>query len=313
MIKVEQYKSSYKESWDKFILSAKNGHFMFCRDYMEYHSDRFIDHSLMFSNEGKLVALLPANLANNILYSHQGLTFGGLILSADMKTSLMLDIVDTLIEYLKNNHIKKLIYKHLPYVYPLLPSQEDLYALHTRGAKLYRVDIASTIYLDHPLDFSHGRKDGIRKALKANLSIIKSNDYETFYLILTETLNTRHNATPTHSLEEIKLLVSRFPENISLHVTINHENQVLAAVMLFEMNHWVHVQYIASSEQGKKAGALDLLFKELINKIYTNKKFFNFGISTESEGKVLNNGLITQKEGFGAMAVVHNFFELNIE
>lgn len=40
---------------------------MFNRDFMEYHADRFEDFSLIFKNEkGKIVALLPGNIKDNI-------------------------------------------------------------------------------------------------------------------------------------------------------------------------------------------------------------------------------------------------------
>ncbi|RTK92303.1 MAG: GNAT family N-acetyltransferase [Rickettsiales bacterium] len=312
MLKIEKYLLSYKSSWDEFILNAKNGHFMFYRDYMEYHSDRFKDHSLIFTYEGSIVALLPANIVDNVLYSHQGLTFGGLIFDKDMKSTLMIDIFSILIQYLKDLNIKKLVYKNIPYIYCTMPAQEDLYALFKFGAKLSRVDITSTIDLSTKIGFSGGRKDGIRKARNSKLKVVKSDNYTAFYQILEEVLTSKHQVKPTHTLREIELLAKTFPQYISLYNTVNQDNTVLAATLIFEMNHWVHVQYIASSEQGKKLGALDILFQELINTIYSDKKIFDFGTSTESQGKVLNRGLIAQKEGFGARAVVHNLYELDI-
>jgi hypothetical protein len=312
MIEVKLYQSSNKEQWDNFILNAKNGHFMFCRDYMDYHSDRFRDHSLMFSIDSELIAILPANISDNMLFSHQGLTFGGVISGSTMTTPTMKNILEALISFLKEQNIKKLIYKSIPYIYYQLPAQEDAYALHVLGAKLYRVDITSTIFKEAQIEFSSRRKRGIKKAQKASLSIVKNSDYESFYLMLSNLLKEKHNTTPTHSVEEMKLLAGRFPQNISLYSAIDPQGLGMAYTMIFEMNHWVHAQYIISSEAGRELGALDLLFDELINKVYSTKKVFDFGISTESQGKVLNNGLITQKEEFGARAVVHNFYELDI-
>ncbi|EAI4884208.1 TPA: GNAT family N-acetyltransferase, partial [Campylobacter coli] len=108
---------------------AKNGLFMFDRNYMDYHSDRFIDNSLMFYENEKLIALLPCNVSQNILYSHQGLTFGGFIVDENMKQSKMLECFEVLKEYMKENNFKKLIYKSTPYIYHKIPAQEDLYAL----------------------------------------------------------------------------------------------------------------------------------------------------------------------------------------
>jgi hypothetical protein len=73
-----------------------------------------------------------------------------------------------------------------------------------------------------------------------------------------------------------------------------------------------HAQYIAAGEDGKRAGALDALFAWLIEERYRDKRYFDFGISTEGDGRVLNEGLIDQKEGFGARGVVHDRYELDV-
>ena len=52
---------------------------------MEYHNDRFEDFSLMVYKNGKLIALLPANKKDNIVYSHQGLSYGGVVYMKDVK------------------------------------------------------------------------------------------------------------------------------------------------------------------------------------------------------------------------------------
>lgn len=228
-----------------------------------------------------------------------------------MKACLMIEVVDTLIHYLRGAKINKLIYKHIPYSYHSVPSQEDFYALYQRGAKLSRVDIASTINLQDKPKFSNGRKDGIRKALRTNLNISKSNDFKSFYSILAERLELKYSNTPVHSLYEMELLANRFLDNISLYGAYEN-NDLVSGVLIYEMNNWAHVQYIASSERGRNNGALDLIFDKLINEVYINKNFFNFGISSESEGRFINSGLISQKEGFGARTIVHHFLELDI-
>ena len=45
MLKVIKYTRPLKEEWDAFVDVSKNGTFMLIRDYMDYHADRFIDHS----------------------------------------------------------------------------------------------------------------------------------------------------------------------------------------------------------------------------------------------------------------------------
>ena len=58
-------------------------------------------------------------------------------------------------------------------------------------------------------------------------------------------------------------------------------------------------------------GCLDHLISYLINDRYNDKKYFSFGISTEDGGKILNNGLISFKESFGARGITNDFYRLN--
>jgi Acetyltransferase (GNAT) domain len=309
---IERYKNTKKDIWDDFILSSKNGIFMFRRDYMEYHADKFIDHSLMIYEEGKLISLLPANISNNVLYSHQGLTFGGFVNDCQMKTYKMLEIFSSLKDYLIENNFNKLIYKVLPHIYHKYPAEEDLYALFINNAVLFRTDVTTTISLDNKTPFSELRKRGAKKAIKNGIKVDISSDFNAYMNVLTAVLQENYQKKPVHSCKEIQLLASLFPENIKLF-TAKREQKILAGVVVYEYNNIVHCQYIASSNEGKKIGALDAIFSYLINEFYNNKKYFDFGISTENNGLYLNQGLINQKEGFGGRAIVHNFFEWKIK
>lgn len=313
MLYVEKYQPDNKKLWDEYILSSKNGHFMFCRDYMEYHSDRFEDLSLIFFDEKKrITALLPANLSGDVCYSHQGLTFGGLIISDKTSTQDVMDVFQSLIIYLKNNQVIKFIYKGIPFFYSALSSQEDLYALHLNGARIKRRDVASVINLDLVPRYSKGRKWSVNKSKKEKIKIIESSDYVLFWDLLNNTLRNNHDARPVHSIDEIILLKDRFPENIKLYVAKKNE-EIIAGTIIFENNGVAHTQYIANSDKGREIGAIDGVIDHLIQNKYQSFRFFSFGISTENNGEVLNAGLIAQKEGFGARAVVHDFYELNIK
>ena len=312
-MKIEKYSSNYKIIWDKFVKNSKNTHFFFLRDYMEYHSDRFEDFSLMvFDEMNKLITILPSNVKEKVLYSHQGLTFGGFIVDDKMKTETMLEIFDLLKQFLEKNNIKKLVYKCIPYIYHIKPSEEDRYALFRNEAKLIRRDVTSTIDLTEQARYSKGRKWTINKAKKESIEIFESNDYEIFWELLTGVLESNHEAKPVHTVEEIRKLASLFPKNIRLFLAKKDE-KILSGALIYENQNIVHTQYLANSEEGRELGALDLLIDYLIKDIYKNKKYFDFGISNEDAGRYLNTGLISQKEGFGARAVVHDFYELEIK
>ena len=48
MISVEQYSEDKRNIWDNFVQNSRTPMFMFERNFMEYHKDRFQDNSLMF-------------------------------------------------------------------------------------------------------------------------------------------------------------------------------------------------------------------------------------------------------------------------
>ena len=312
-MKIEKYSSNYKIIWDKFVKNSKNTHFFFLRDYMEYHSDRFEDFSLMvFDEMNKLITILPSNVKEKVLYSHQGLTFGGFIVDDKMKTETMLEIFDLLKHFLKEHDIKKLVYKCIPYIYHIKPSEEDRYALFRNDAKLIGRDVTSTIDLTEQVRYSKGRKWTINKAKKESIQTFQSDDYEIFWELLTGVLESNHEAKPVHTLDEIKKLASFFPKNIKLFLAKKDE-RIVSGALIYENQNIVHTQYLANNHEGRELGALDLLIDYLIKDIYKNKKYFDFGISNEDAGRYLNTGLISQKEGFGARAVVHDFYELEIK
>lgn len=306
------YCESQKNAWNSFLTSSKNPHFIYYRDYMEYHSDRFADFSIMVYNEkSKLIAIMPANICNSIVYSHQGLTFGGLVVQDDMKTETMLHIFKSLLSFLEQKNIKKLIYKCMPYIYHIKPSEEDRYALFINNAKLTRRDVTSAIYLDGDITYSKGRKWMINKAKKNNIVICESSDFKSFWLLLEEVLDEKYNAKPTHALAEIEKLANNFRKNIRLFLAL-FDGIPVSGALIYENNVVAHTQYLANSSIGRDVGALDFLIDHLIKNIFNKKKYFDFGISNENQGRYLNTGLISQKEGFGARAVVHDFFELDI-
>src|SRR5262249_53402683 len=112
---------------------------------MDYHADRFVDHSLLFHRDGRLMALLPATLheADQTPISHGGLTFGGVLSGPDLTAGPMLDLFSGLAHYLRERGIVRLLYKAVPHIYHETPAEEDRYALFRAGARLYRRDVTT--------------------------------------------------------------------------------------------------------------------------------------------------------------------------
>lgn len=312
-ITVERYCDRLKEEWDKFIDTSKAPHFMFKRDFMEYHSDRFNDFSLIFRDDkNRIISLLPANITESILYSHQGLTFGGFLTNSKMTASTMLDVFNKLLEYLKPLHIKKIIYKCIPYIYSSLPNQEDLYAIFIANGSLIRRDVSSTILMSQPITYSKGRKWGINRAKKNDVEIAKFEKASLAWPLIREVLNNYYETEPTHTEKEIDFLQSKFPENITAYYAHIH-NAPVAVAITFDTDLVAHTQYLAVNNEGREVAALDYLIDQIIEDKKNKVTYFDFGISNEDSGRYLNEGLISQKEGFGARAVVHDFYEIEIK
>lgn len=308
-MEIRRYRREDKELWNSFVSKARNATFLFDRNYMDYHADRFEDNSFMFYHKGKLKAVLPANVAGDTLYSHQGLTYGGLLLDKKATVEDVLECFDSLNSWLRKNGISKVVYKALPWIYQQYPSQEDLYALTWKcKAQLISRDIASTIVVDNKLKFAESRKSGIRKALSLNIEVGESNDVDGFWHVLEDNLGNRYNAKPVHTASEMKLLMSRFPNSIKLYVA-KMNGEIVGGTLIYVTPQVVHTQYISASVEGKKHGALDLLFDYIINKVYANCRYFDFGKSTEQGGAYLNEPLIFQKEGFGGRGVCYDWYQ----
>lgn len=311
-MKVVRYTPKKKKEWNDFAHASKNGTFLHLRDYMDYHSDRFRDHSLLFvDGNDKLAALLPANEEDGTLISHGGLTYGGVITGAQMTASRMLEAFDALVAYARKAGISRVVYKTIPSLYHKLPADEDRYALFRHKAALNRCDVLSVVDQRQRLPYQERRTRKIKQARGASLAIEESRDFAAFWRVLEQNLSTRHGKKPVHSCAEIELLAGRFPDHIRLHICRDAE-EVLAGVVIYDTGLAAHAQYIAASERGKQLGALDLVFAELLEVVYVEHRYFDFGISTEQNGQHLNIGLVEQKEGFGARTLVHDHYELVI-
>ena len=322
-----------KETWDAFIDMSKNGTFLLKRGFMDYHSDRFFDCSLLIytgispDEEFKeknlttkdLVAVFPANWdkEQRIVYSHQGLTYGGLVVLPDVTQKEVMDMMQAILQYYRDYmQAQRMVYKPIPYIYSSIPSGEDLYALFRVGAQLSRRLVSTCVSMRNPMKMMTLRIRQAKKAVEHGFYIDRMTEGDTqtlqeYWTLLEEVLEKYHDAHPTHTLQEMESLMRNFPRNIRLYI-VRHEKRIVAGVIIFECRRVAHVQYIASGEEGRTYGALDLLFRHLINERYKQFDYLDLGTSNENDGRVLNEGLIFQKEGFGGRAVCYDTYEVSI-
>lgn len=312
MIDIQRYTADRADEWNQFVAASKNGTFLFDRGFMDYHSDRFCDHSLLVYRGRRLYALLPANEKDNTLVSHGGLTYGGLIMDNRCSAKGILESFLAINDYLRQQGVLNVVYKAVPWIYHQLPAEEDLYALTSVcHAHLTIRDISSAIVASHRQKFTEARRSGLRKALKAGLKVCESDDVDAFWNILNDNLTKKYAVHPVHTVDELRLLRSRFPNQIKLWLVFDG-NTPLGGTLLFLTPQVLHTQYISATTYGKQIGAIDLLFDHLINNIYKDYPYIDFGKSTVSDSADLNEQLIFQKEGFGARAVCYDTYEYKI-
>lgn len=316
MVEIRRYTVEYRTEWDAFVDKSKNGSFLFKRDYMDYHADRFVDHSLVFLNrKGNIIALLPANLKEDKLYSHQGLTYGGFILSTKTTVETVLELFSVTLEYLRSEGVKELYYKQVPSCYHLCPAEEDEYALWRNNAEMVVCNISATVPLNHTsqdIPFERRRNRGISRAKEQGYEVVGTDSPDDFWPIMVNNLREKYDASPVHTLEEMKLLMSRFPENIRCFLAKKNDKAEAGAI-IYITQQTVHVQYAHATPDGKTEGALDLLYATLIDKYRTSGyHYFDIGTSNEDGGRYLNENLIAQKEGFGARGIAYKQWRLDI-
>jgi hypothetical protein len=313
-MKIVRFSAEYQTDWDAFVSNSKNGSFLFYRNYMSYHQDRFHDHSLLFYDDKEnLVALFPANEREQRLDSHGGLTYGGFVTDAEMKVSKFLACIGALLQYAQGRGFKEIRYKSIPHIYHRIPAQEDLYALHLLQATCISRSLITAIDKRQPVEFQTRRVRQLKTARKNGLVVKQSEDLAAYWHILSSLLQTVHNTQPVHTLAEIQHLQTLFPENIKLFASYRGD-EMLAGILVYESQQVARTQYIAANPEGRNLGALDLIFDFLINEVYRDKPYIEFGTSErQNSAASLNAGLIDQKEGFGARAVIQDQYLIQLD
>lgn len=310
---VLRFNQQHTDLWNDFVATSKNATFLFDRRYMDYHADRFEDHSLMFFNsENKLRAIIPANISNKTWISHQGLTYGGLLMSERTTAEEVQEIFLAMNDYLRDNGIEKVVYKPVPHIYHRIPAEEDLYSLfNICKAHLSNRLISSAIDLQQPLKWNRDRRYGINKAKAGGVVVEESNSWEEFWNVLIFNLEHKYGATPVHSLKEILMLHERFPDNIKLF-TASVNDRIVGGTIIYKMHSVAHTQYISANTEGKKLRVLDALFDHILHKTDWGVRYFDFGTSNEDGGNTLVCPLIYQKEGFGGRGICYDCYEYTI-
>ncbi len=320
------YSVNRRELWDDFVDNSKNGTFLLKRGFMDLQADRYFDCSVMvfegvdMNDENReaeltaqnLVALMPANWdeKEQTVHSHQGLTYGGLILRQTATQLEVMEIIrDIALFYISYLQARRLVYKPIPYIYSSLPSAEDLYALFRAHARLTQRRLSTAVPIRNPLRMRTTQMQQARKAIDYGFYIdrMPEGDWQSldeYWQLLTDEL-ARNGHSLSHTLDEIKLLIERFPRQIRLYL-VRHSQHIVAGVIVFETRQVAHIQYVAATDEGRQYGALDLIFRHLINERYRQMEYVDFGISND------DSALILQKENYGGRTLCYDTYEVHL-
>lgn len=315
-IGIVRYAPEMAEEWNAFVAESRNATFLFDRGFMDYHSDRFEDHSLIALKGEKIMALLPANIRTEvdraILQSHGGLTYGGWLLSERHPDAVeTLDIFEAMCEYGRREDIAAIDYKPIPWIYASRPSDEDRYAIFRAGGRLTECNISCAIDLRDNPGMNKLQKRNLKRATALAPEIREESDVTVFHRMLADCLAERHGVAPVHTSAELQLLRDRFPSRIRIFVAyVAGEPQ--AGVCVFDSGKVAHAQYICSTSSGREGGVLTCLFEHLINVVFAACDYFDFGICNEDHGLILNEGLYRQKSSLGGSAVAYERYRIDL-
>ncbi|MBQ9357361.1 MAG: GNAT family N-acetyltransferase [Prevotella sp.] len=309
MFEVCRYSPAHHDAWNRYVAKARNATFLFYREYMDYHSDRFRDHSLMFFKGNHLHSILPAHEVGDMFCSHRGLTYGGLLMDNDVTTADVLVLFDELNEYLRKNSFRKVIYRSIPWVYHRLPAEEDLYAMFWKcGAHLSQRMSGTVIFMDEHVAWRKDHRRRLKQAQTAGIRVERDGSLAAFWPILNDNLQRKFQAQSVHTLEEIELLKSRFPDNI-IQYNAYIDDAVVGGITFYVMGHVLHGQYSGTTDDGKRLGAMEAIYDKVMYHDFPHIRYLDFGTSNEQGGRVLNEGLIAHKEGYGGRTVMYDTYE----
>ena len=309
MFEIKRYTPQDKTIWDQYVSKARNATFLFYRDYMDYHSNRFHDYSLMFFKNGRLHSLLPAHSSDDTFFSHLGLTYGGLIMDINVTIAETCQLFECLNNYLRLKGFRHVQYKAIPWIYHQVPSEEDLYAIFWKcGAKLSTRNVGTTIFIQQNLKWRRNHLRQLKKARLNGITVQRGADIAEFWPVLEQHLWQRYQSKPVHSLAEVQLLQSRFPNNI-IQYNAYKEGHIVGGITIYLSHNVVHAQYSSGNAEGMALGAMEIIYDKIMHEDYPNYAYLDLGSSTEQEFSIINEGLISFKEGYGGRAVVYDTYE----
>ncbi len=322
MITTKPFDIAKKDVWNNFIAKQSNNGTIFHHlDFLAYHQNRFTDkeHHLGFYKGEQLVAVLPLGIFEQedkkIAKSPYGASWGGLVFLESLKLKYHIELVESLVNYLKDLQINQFYMTVTPSFYYKNYSSFFEFALFQKGFQLKNRDVMHVVELPKNVEnvmqvLDSKCRNQTRKALE-QVEIIENANIEDFYVALLED-KIRHNSMPTHTLEELKRINELNADFLRVDVAIDKENNK-AGVCYFKGNEQAIMTFYMAQQNAilGKNPLNALVFKGMENAVNQGFKYFDFGCSSVG-GKIQNIGVSEFKESFGAKGMFRDTYFLEL-
>lgn len=328
MLEVVRYEEKDEALWDRFVQGESvNGTFLQTRNFLNYHpKGRFQDHSLLvWADSKKLYAVIPACEAaqgnQKALVSHQGSTYGGLVISPGCyhKAQDMEELLCAFDAYWQNEGFSQVELRMTPGLF----AREDPALLeYFMKYHNYQECTELGVYLDFnrfeddiPTNFNQNKRRLLKKMQGMDLQFVElctQQEIASFHDLLCRNLKKFHTV-PVHTVEElVEFRNSRLTDIVRFYGVV-YQGELLAGCMCFDFDHRVlHTQYLASDPFRESIPGVDamtyLYYKVIAKAKQDGYSALSFGICTEEKGKELNFGLLRNKASFGGRYCINRTF-----
>jgi len=318
---IHEYTEENFDEWDNFVTNSNNGTIFHLQKFLKYHTvGKFEFTHYIVRKDAQIVAVIPGGFKENgnIYWSPVGASYGSIV-TDDLPFELSLAIVDEIINFFKSKGTKEIFLIPPPLIYSKIYNQHLEYAMLYRKFDFEYHYISHSIDLTNPLlvnNYNYKTRKKIKLAKKnPDLSIREVDDFDEYYPILLENKR-KHNATPTHSLEDLKTLKKLFNSEVR-QFNVYFKNQAIAGSTMFLANQNVALCfYNMLNYEYQNLYPAYLTIDFVINWSKENGyKWFDFGVSqdTTSDNPMTPSlDLIYFKEFFNTRGIFRSTYHLQL-
>lgn len=314
-IKIEPLGAANEKEWDALVKIAQNGHLMARPGFFRYHAGRFVDASLFIRRGRRPLGVLPANRDGDTLWSHQGVSFGGLILHPRTRMDQVGEAVRALLDHLRSQGIKRMMYRPAPHPYHLQPREEDIYWLEQAGARIVDTKLHSMVMCgsDAAVRSKTWGRD-IRRSAGAGVRVRtgKADELGTAWSQVERNL-AGHDQKPVHSFDDIALLMQRFPAEILLVLAESAEDDYLAGQILFRSGRTLTSMYLGDTDQGRDLWAGSSIIDYILNDPENAGFWCDLGQWCDTSTREVSDSLLHYKEGIGGRLIQRHTWQLDLD